>query len=173
LPSLITNPKNKKNAKLSQDEQARKKLREFEQKSEDFKRQYFKKCPSCKSWIQRSYGCNHMHCILCNTDFCYACGKVPRHHSQSQGFYCSELVEEAPWQSLYAPERLAFNVINELIDEPVIPCVRCKRKLQRHAKNNHMVCLVCKTEFCFVCKEILKGTKGHFSAVGCPQHGSR
>ncbi|KAI6020284.1 hypothetical protein BKA83DRAFT_689605 [Pisolithus microcarpus] len=35
-------------------------------------------CPSCKTPIQKEYGCNHMMCIApgCNTHFCYRCGEL-------------------------------------------------------------------------------------------------
>ena len=148
--------------------------KEFNAKSEALKLKYFKRCPNCRSWIQRTYGCNHIHCILCSTDFCYACGKTPRNHLSNCG-YCDINVEPEPgWVNPKDDLRpLAANAINEASNQPIIACVRRKSKLQRHANNNHLTCAVCKTEFCFVCRDILKGTKGHFSAVGCPQHGSR
>lgn len=37
------------------------------------------KCPTCKTFIQRSSGCDHMHCRNCQTDFCYQCGEKLRH----------------------------------------------------------------------------------------------
>lgn len=30
-------------------------------------------CPTCRTFIQKTEGCHHMHC-KCGTDFCYACG---------------------------------------------------------------------------------------------------
>ena len=33
------------------------------------------KCPTCRVWIERSTGCNHMTCGRCHTHFCYYCGK--------------------------------------------------------------------------------------------------
>ena len=32
------------------------------------------KCPTCRVYIQRSSGCNHMTCNRCDTEFCYNCG---------------------------------------------------------------------------------------------------
>ncbi|GAB6022901.1 hypothetical protein CHUAL_006997 [Chamberlinius hualienensis] len=32
------------------------------------------KCPRCKVYIQRTVGCDHMHCTRCGTKFCYRCG---------------------------------------------------------------------------------------------------
>ena len=32
------------------------------------------KCPTCRVYIQRSTGCDHMTCNRCDTHFCYKCG---------------------------------------------------------------------------------------------------
>jgi len=34
-----------------------------------------KPCPYCKYVIERTEGCDHMHCLRCNCHFCYICGK--------------------------------------------------------------------------------------------------
>ncbi|CAM4749618.1 unnamed protein product [Rotaria magnacalcarata] len=31
-------------------------------------------CPSCKVYIQRTNGCDHIVCVRCKTEFCYKCG---------------------------------------------------------------------------------------------------
>ncbi len=33
----------------------------------------FKQCPSCKYWVEKNEGCNHMTC-RCGKQFCYVCG---------------------------------------------------------------------------------------------------
>ena len=33
------------------------------------------RCPKCKTYIQKSDGCDHMKCTQCQTDFCYRCGE--------------------------------------------------------------------------------------------------
>jgi len=32
-----------------------------------------KACPSCHVWIQKTTGCNHMHCRMCNAHICWLC----------------------------------------------------------------------------------------------------
>ncbi|XP_005110944.1 uncharacterized protein LOC101861007 [Aplysia californica] len=32
------------------------------------------RCPKCKTFIQKTDGCDHMKCTQCSTDFCYRCG---------------------------------------------------------------------------------------------------
>ncbi|TFK72289.1 hypothetical protein BDN72DRAFT_792665 [Pluteus cervinus] len=41
--------------------------------------QGWKRCPRCKTPIQKTSGCNHMTCRVpgCNTEFCYVCGHTP------------------------------------------------------------------------------------------------
>ena len=40
-----------------------------------------KTCPRCNAHIQKSEGCNKMHCSKCHTNFCWLCGKIldPKH----------------------------------------------------------------------------------------------
>jgi hypothetical protein len=33
----------------------------------------FRRCPACRSWVERNEGCQHINC-KCGTDFCYSCG---------------------------------------------------------------------------------------------------
>ena len=33
----------------------------------------FKQCPSCKFWVEKNEGCDHMTC-RCKYEFCYVCG---------------------------------------------------------------------------------------------------
>ncbi|KAH9965566.1 hypothetical protein BGW80DRAFT_1345261 [Lactifluus volemus] len=42
------------------------------------RQQGWKHCPTCKTPILKTTGCNHMSCITpaCNTHFCYICGKL-------------------------------------------------------------------------------------------------
>ncbi|CAG2114548.1 unnamed protein product, partial [Medioppia subpectinata] len=53
------------------------------------------KCPRCGIYIQRTSGCDHMHCTRCKTDFCYKCGDRLRrlkffgdHYSKLSIFGC-------------------------------------------------------------------------------------
>ena len=34
-----------------------------------------KQCPTCKRWVEKNKGCDHISC-LCGTHFCYRCGEV-------------------------------------------------------------------------------------------------
>lgn len=34
-----------------------------------------KKCPKCKTWTEKNEGCSHMHCKVCEFDWCWLCEK--------------------------------------------------------------------------------------------------
>eukprot|EP01130_Rhizamoeba_saxonica_P014071 TRINITY_DN6094_c0_g1_i1.p1 TRINITY_DN6094_c0_g1~~TRINITY_DN6094_c0_g1_i1.p1 ORF type:complete len:661 (-),score=107.95 TRINITY_DN6094_c0_g1_i1:38-2020(-) len=36
---------------------------------------YSKKCPACKTYIEKSGGCTHMTCKFCRYEFCWVCGR--------------------------------------------------------------------------------------------------
>ena len=38
----------------------------------------YKQCPSCKFWVEKSTGCDHMTC-RCKYQFCYICGGKYNH----------------------------------------------------------------------------------------------
>ena len=53
------------------------------------------KCPTCRVYIQRSTGCDHMTCNRCSSEFCYKCGErfveIPcfgDHYGQMSVFGC-------------------------------------------------------------------------------------
>jgi len=41
-----------------------------------------KKCIKCKVWTEKNEGCNHMHCKICETDWCWLCEEMcnPDHY---------------------------------------------------------------------------------------------
>ncbi|KAF2858622.1 RWD-domain-containing protein [Piedraia hortae CBS 480.64] len=44
-----------------------------DQASFDYIKYHLSACPQCSAPVQKTYGCNHMHCNLCQTHFCYLC----------------------------------------------------------------------------------------------------
>ena len=48
-----------------------------------------KMCPKCRSSIQKSGGCNHMVCKLCQFEFCWVCSEEWKRHGQGTGGYYS------------------------------------------------------------------------------------
>ncbi|EPY28126.1 ariadne-1 [Strigomonas culicis] len=46
-------------------------------------------CPSCKKYVERSTGCNHMTCI-CKYEFCYVCGGAWKEHLNGVYYRCKK-----------------------------------------------------------------------------------
>ncbi|XP_013397941.1 uncharacterized protein LOC106164543 [Lingula anatina] len=65
-----------------------------------------KRCPSCKIFIQRTTGCDHMTCSGCKTEFCYRCGErfrelkfIGNHYNRLSIFGCKyKYLPEKPVQ---------------------------------------------------------------------------
>ena len=143
---------------------------------------FMKRCPKCKCCVMREFGCNHMICTLCSTEFCYACGNSSCEH----GILCDTRVPTAPvdienlddeqkqflekFTDFVKPAAAVQNEITGNFPDEQTKCAFCKSNIERLGLNNHAKCVVCKTQFCFLCKTIIKGTC-HFSPQGCPQHG--
>ncbi|KAM0713976.1 hypothetical protein Q7P37_010939 [Cladosporium fusiforme] len=64
-----------------------------EKASYDYIAQNTTPCAYCKAPVQKTYGCNHMHCYQCGTHFCYLCsawlnGDNPYQHFNKEGESC-------------------------------------------------------------------------------------
>ena len=51
-----------------------------------------RKCPECQSRIEKNQGCNHMNCTICQTDFCWVCGK--RGYPSAHGRSCTTTITD-------------------------------------------------------------------------------
>jgi len=47
----------------------------FDEASETFISENFKRCPNCNSNYEKISGCNHMTCSNCGCEFCFICGR--------------------------------------------------------------------------------------------------
>jgi len=61
-------------------------------------RQGWQQCPRCKVGVERTFGCNHMFCTSCRTEFCYSCGKE---WDKLKRCSCSEALENAAPNHIY------------------------------------------------------------------------
>jgi len=48
-----------------------------------------KKCPKCRSTIERAEGCNHMQCEQCKHEFCWLCHREWAEHTGNSYYECS------------------------------------------------------------------------------------
>lgn len=67
--------------------------------SAEFIQETSKKCPNCKSWMQKLDGCNKMTCTKCHCYFCWLCFKIlskndPYSHFNSANSECFEKLFE-------------------------------------------------------------------------------
>ena len=51
-----------------------------DRKVEDNYVSFGKRCPKCKTYMEKDFGCNHMHCTMCNSDFCWNCLRLTSEH---------------------------------------------------------------------------------------------
>jgi ariadne-1 len=56
-----------------------------------------KKCPKCKTDIEKNQGCMHMNCRKCKFEFCWIClGDWKQHNDKTGGFYACNIYKELP-----------------------------------------------------------------------------
>jgi len=148
-----------------------------ELKSQSLIQKCSKQCPACKMAIEKSEGCNKMTCGNCGAYFCYRCGKLISGYEHFREGECV-LFEWQDIQDFNA--RMAGQHAQVHIDlqmqrrNPVLRvnltrCPNCGQQNLKEQQNNHIACWACNMHFCFLCRDVIKGT-GHFSRQGCKQH---
>jgi E3 ubiquitin-protein ligase RNF14 len=143
-------------------------------------------CPQCGMGVFKTGGCNHMTCS-CGCHFCWSCGRdisdLLYDHYDSSGcvIFSDQDVAAARIQDGRGRERVRgrqrvlrqyHNYIADVARErrnEISVCPGCRSLVFKEGSNNHVACHNCNTLFCFLCRQNLKGVKGHFSAAH-PQH---
>ena len=101
-----------------------------------------KPCPHCKAPIEKNGGSSHMTCIMCKFEFCYCC--LIEWNSNCQALH---------WFT--ASKSNVFTHYNKANEQYVRvntkPCPHCSSPIEKNGGVNHMVCTLCKFEFCWLC----------------------
>jgi len=142
-------------------------------------------CPKCSVYVEKSEGCNKMVCRMCETLFCFVCGKEISgydHFNLEEGAEgCRgrlfEMDQVWAWQA-----QAAFHRARQRDRAPPVAdadrarasnCIQCGQVALREAGNNHMRCQWCRSAWCFLCRAGLRGrgaAKAHFGP-NHKQHG--
>lgn len=80
---------------------------------EEFIERMTKKCPKCKTPIQKNGGCNYMKCIRCGYEFCWVCGADWKTHGDH--FSCNKF--DGKNDSISSDDDDANNDDDELIND--------------------------------------------------------
>jgi len=141
-------------------------------------------CPRCGMGVFKTGGCNHMTCS-CGCHFCWTCGRdisdLPSGPYSHYGSGCvvfsdhdvaAARIQDARARGRQRVLRQYRNHMGDVARErrnEVSMCPGCRSLVFKEGNNNHVACHNCNTSFCFLCRQKLKGVKGHFS-VAHPQH---
>lgn len=117
----------------------------------------------------------------CGCILCYVCGqKISGYDHFQNNTKCllwtyqptpGPRVVEQPRHEVQIQVERVLNIMPEQ-RRNVINCVTCGQRNLKLARNNHIKCWLCKTNFCFECrKKIVGNFSAHFSTVSkCKQH---
>uniref|UniRef100_A0ABM0MDS1 RBR-type E3 ubiquitin transferase n=1 Tax=Saccoglossus kowalevskii TaxID=10224 RepID=A0ABM0MDS1_SACKO len=132
-------------------------------------------CPRCNmAVIKESDHSNLAHCTSCFYSYCTSCKE-----SWHQGTKCVTLegklkeMAEADADSQRADAKLVAQKLKQYLKEEhaskqaikctTVACPGCLVRIERNQGCNHMTCVKCKTEFCWLCQKAIVGY-GHFSS---------
>eukprot|EP00058_Branchiostoma_floridae_P021883 XP_002607373.1 hypothetical protein BRAFLDRAFT_69779 [Branchiostoma floridae] len=111
-------------------------------------------CPKCHAPIYRTTGCNSMFCVRCKHGFCYGCGAP----STTCSCYRRQTNQGPP---IVNAVRGILKVDPTAFDHAeCAACPACHRMNRKRNTDNHIRCVVCKTSYCFTCKQRLTGNVG-------------
>jgi len=120
-----------------------------------------RQCPSCETLCQPNKDeeggvIPEMKCSRCGAEFCF-------HHSNAHAGQSCETYR----QQMDKDEHYAL-----CVDIKTMPCPGCSIQTEKNGGCNHMTCLQCKQEWCWICGDGIDDVGAHFSAdnpKGCRQ----
>jgi ariadne-1 len=105
-----------------------------------------KKCPSCRSVIEKNGGCNHMTCRTCQHEFCWMC--MTNWKSHPQEYYHCPIYKVEDDQFLKKPDKISPKFITPYHDE------FAKRSMRARALRENM-----NTEITGITRKIIEETR--------------
>lgn len=128
-------------------------------------------------------------CGFCRSHMCWTCEQVItgyEHFRQGCVLFneAQLLAWEGEWDRMVADQaagaagggarRREQRVEGAAARAAALRCPRCGRANAKRSRNNHVKCVTCMTDACFVCRSVLQGpraVRAHFGGTGgCPQH---
>lgn len=91
--------------------------------------------PDCEGIIKGSREFPHIKCPECNYDMCFLCGKA-WHELKT----CDDI------------QKLEYEIWAQ--DKDVKDCPNCKYKIEKNKGCDHMTCVICNYEFCWICLDV-------------------
>ncbi|KAL9246947.1 hypothetical protein vseg_020425 [Gypsophila vaccaria] len=133
-----------------------------------------KQCPSCKTAISRSEGCNKMVCSNCGAFFCYRCNKQIDGYDHFRPGFCELFPEDTinAWEEqLNDRQRIGQYIAANFGDNRnAKPCPTCRQLNAKIENHNHIFCWSCQTNYCYQCGKIVRRFSQHYGANRCKQH---
>ena len=126
------------------------KYNKFKKRCSIIKDKNKKQCPKpdCESFLQKSHFTNYVKCEN-GHEFCFECLKPP--HGKTK---CEEMLEK--------------DFIKWKKNKRVKRCPRCKIFTEKNEGCNHMTCVSCKYQWCWLCEGAY--SYGHYNSGACQGH---
>jgi len=121
--------------------------------------------PQCSSPVKGppAEGSEWITCGTCQLQVCFACGDE-RHDPAQCGKEARELI--ATRHNVVVEAERAFEEWHQGKPTDVKPCPRCKAYIEKNQGCNHMTCIACKHQFCWLCSA--EYTYNHFNSDDYP-----
>ena len=135
---------------INEDQKLVEKYQKFKKRAEIINDPNKKQCPNpdCESFLEKSSKTNYVKCQN-GHEYCFECLKPP--HGKSR---CDEIMEKdfMKWKKHKRVKR----------------CPRCKMYTEKNEGCNHMTCISCKYQWCWLCEGAY--SYGHYNSGKCQGH---